>query len=215
MRYSNQLLLLLTTALTSSTDAKRHSPSWGLSTPITSRSITSTNNNDHSAFDLQKRNKQLYSALAINGGATDSGDDTDDDSDDDTDNTDSEDEVSDDDDDDADADVEEEDEYDEETEDDDTDEYDDEESEEEEVIKTKATPLRTSIKQKSKSKAKAKVVENVVYDEPLSLSPIQDMGVTLGVMLLCNKLDLTNTKIIRYARYVSRVSFGIEPCSIR
>jgi hypothetical protein len=40
------------------------------------------------------------------------------------------------------------------------------------------------------------------YDEPLSLSAIHDLGITLGIMVLCNKLDLTNAKIIRYARYV-------------
>lgn len=28
------------------------------------------------------------------------------------------------------------------------------------------------------------------------------MGITLGVMAMCNKLDLTNAKIIKYARYV-------------
>jgi hypothetical protein len=45
-------------------------------------------------------------------------------------------------------------------------------------------------------------IANTEYDEPLALSPMQDMGITLGVMIMCNKLDLTNTKIIRFARYV-------------
>ncbi len=81
----------------------------------------------------------------------------------------------------------------------DTDEYDSEseEEEEEEQVYSKTPSLSKSVKNKSKSKSK-----DVVYDEPVSLSPFQDMGVTLGVMLLCNKLDLTDKKIIKYARYV-------------
>jgi hypothetical protein len=45
-------------------------------------------------------------------------------------------------------------------------------------------------------------IGNTQYDEAFALSPMQDMGITLGVMVMCNKLDLTNTKIIRFARYV-------------
>ena len=45
-------------------------------------------------------------------------------------------------------------------------------------------------------------IANTEYDEPLVLSPMQDMGITLGVMIMCNKLDLNNTKIIRFARCV-------------
>jgi len=40
-----------------------------------------------------------------------------------------------------------------------------------------------------------------VYDEPLVLSSTQDMGVTLGVLLVCNKLDLTNTRLIKVFRF--------------
>jgi len=39
------------------------------------------------------------------------------------------------------------------------------------------------------------------YDEPLVLSSMQDMAVTLGVLVSCNKLDLTNTRLIRVFRF--------------
>jgi hypothetical protein len=74
-----------------------------------------------------------------------------------------------------------------------------------------ATSLSKSVRtksssQSSQSKSKSKSIhsnlEAVEYDEPISLSPFQDMGITLGVMAMCNKLDLTNAKIIKYARYV-------------
>lgn len=71
------------------------------------------------------------------------------------------------------------------------DEYDSDNEEEEEVTSAKAS---TSASVTSNTKS---IIE---YDEPLSLSPLTDMGITLGVMLLCNKLDLTNTKIIKMAR---------------
>lgn len=52
-----------------------------------------------------------------------------------------------------------------------------------------------------KSKATSNADDNEGYDEPLSLAPLQDMGITLGVMFACNKLDLTNTKIIKIGRF--------------
>jgi len=45
-------------------------------------------------------------------------------------------------------------------------------------------------------------VEDEEYDKPIpALSPIQEMGLTAGVMMLCNKLDLTDKKIIMMARF--------------
>ena len=72
--------------------------------------------------------------------------------------------------------------------------YEEESSDEEEE-----TEPETSISTKtSQSKASSSDVEE--YDEPLSFSPMQDMGVTLGVMILCNRLDLNNAKIVKVAR---------------
>ena len=71
--------------------------------------------------------------------------------------------------------------------------YDESESEDDENEYNQSSSSSSS---SSKSKS---IIE---YDEPLSLSPLTDMGVTIGVMVLCNKLDLSNTKIIRMARYV-------------
>ena len=184
MLKADMILLFIIAALSLSTDAKRHNPSlWGLRMTA---SITNNNASHRHYFDLQQQNKQLYSIISIHGGASKI--ETDDDSD--YDETDSEDESSD---------VEEdEDEYDEETDDDSTDDYDDESEEEEEQGK-KESSLQTSVQSKSKTKEGDLEVK---YDEPLALSPIQDMGVTLGVMVLCNKLDLSDVKIIKYARYV-------------
>jgi len=70
--------------------------------------------------------------------------------------------------------------------------YEEEESEEEEYDY-----------EEEESEEEEELEQNVSksYDEPLTLSPMTDMGVTLGVMVLCNKLDLTNTKIIKIARF--------------
>lgn len=85
-------------------------------------------------------------------------------------------------------------EYDDETSEESSDEYETESESEDEIV-SQAKSLSSSVKAKA-----SKTSEAVEYDEPLSLSSLQDMGVTLAVMLLCNKLDLTNTKIIKYAR---------------
>jgi len=87
---------------------------------------------------------------------------------------------------DSDEDEDDEDEYDEEY-DSDYDEYEEEYDEEEEDEEEQELGVSSSIPQ--------------VYDEALTLTPMQDMGITLGVMVLCNKLDLTNKNIIRGARY--------------
>jgi len=76
------------------------------------------------------------------------------------------------------------------------DEYDeDEESEYDEDEGDHAGAMAPSIKSRGESGTEQ------VYDEPLALSSMQDMGVTMVVLVLCNKLDLTNTRIIRYARF--------------
>lgn len=77
----------------------------------------------------------------------------------------------------------------------DEEEYDSDSDEEEEV----STALATNVKSKAKSKSQDD--DDQDHDEPLALSPFQDMGVTLGVMVLCGKLDLTNAKIIKMARF--------------
>jgi len=51
-----------------------------------------------------------------------------------------------------------------------------------------------------KESSSAEVAE-IEYDTMLAPPSMQSMGVTLGVMLATRKLDLTDTKIIRYARY--------------
>ena len=70
----------------------------------------------------------------------------------------------------------------------------DEESEPETSISTKSNRRSISVQ----SRASSSDVEE--YDEPLSFTPMQDMGVTLGVMILCNRLDLNNAKIVKMAR---------------
>jgi len=84
-------------------------------------------------------------------------------------------------------------EYDEYDEDEESEYEEDEETEyaEDEDVGAMASSIATSRKRGTEQ----------AYDEPLALSSMQDMGVTLGVMVLCNKLDLTNTRIIRFARY--------------
>mmetsp|Transcript_30434 Transcript_30434/g.36165 ORF Transcript_30434/g.36165 Transcript_30434/m.36165 type:complete len:498 (-) Transcript_30434:28-1521(-) len=84
-------------------------------------------------------------------------------------------------------------EYDEYDEDEESEYEEDEESEyaEDEDVGAMASSIATSRKRGTEQ----------AYDEPLALSSIQDMGVTLGVMVLCNKLDLTNTRIIKFARF--------------
>jgi len=80
------------------------------------------------------------------------------------------------------------------------DEYDDdEESEYDEGEEIKYNESRGLMTSSTATRRKSK--EKKVYDEPLALSSMQDMGVTLGVMVLCTKLDLTHTRIIRVARY--------------
>lgn len=73
--------------------------------------------------------------------------------------------------------------------------YEEESSDEEEE-----TEPETSISTKT-SQSKASSSDAEEYDEPLSFSPMQDMGVTLGVMILCNRLDLNNAKIVKVARF--------------
>jgi hypothetical protein len=93
------------------------------------------------------------------------------------------------------------------TSDDDTsDEYDSESETEPEVEEAKDASLSRSVKRKSSSSSRDVEVE---YDEPIALTPMQDMGITLGVMVLCNRLDLTNTKVIKYARYVPYTRTGL------
>ncbi len=83
----------------------------------------------------------------------------------------------------------------------DEEEYDsDEEEEETDSDEEEEAPTALATTVKSKAKSKSKIEDDQDHDAPLSLSPLQDMGVTLGVMVLCNKLDLTNAKIIQMAR---------------
>lgn len=77
------------------------------------------------------------------------------------------------------------------------DEYESESESEEE--KGTSAPSNALVKN-MKSKAKSTNTNNEGYDDPLSLAPLQDMGITLGVMFACNKLDLTNTNIIKIGR---------------
>ncbi len=93
---------------------------------------------------------------------------------------------------------EEEDEYDDESDDEEVEEIeeiDEEEEEDDEEDDESETEESTGL---ASTSSKGTIVSD--YDDPISLSPMIDMGVTLGIMVLCNKLDLTNTKIIRYAR---------------
>jgi len=106
------------------------------------------------------------------------------------------------------SDSDEEDEYDVEYDDSDDDEYDeydtdseeyDSDTEEEEdgvVSSIKSTSLKTSIKSKSQ-----KSDDIIDYDDMLQPPAMQQMMITVGVMLLSNKIDILNVKAVRIARY--------------
>jgi len=72
----------------------------------------------------------------------------------------------------------------------DEDEYDDEDEEEYEESEEDEEDDRV---QKSSS-------TEVVYDELFALKPMQEMGITFGCMMLCSRIDLTNTSLIRIIR---------------
>jgi hypothetical protein len=196
------VLLLLVTILAI---AKADQP-WNLHRATHAKSLISKSNIHAHAIQQYPSKQLLHAALSIHGGDIDTSDDDDDDDDDgdsetseydsSSDGDDTSDDEYDNDNDNANAN-----DSDTQSESDTSDEYDDEtESEETEDESQEAAAssasLSTSLKKKSKRNATQK------YDDPLSLSAMQDMGVTLTVMLLCNKLDLTNAKIIKYARYV-------------
>ena len=150
---------------------------------ILSSSSSLSENNHRIIHSLNKKDHVLESILNVQRGGWMEEDEEDEEEDEEEDYEDDEDE---------DEDEDEYDEEDEEEEYDEEDEYDDEDDEEEEDEES------TGIAISSSSSSNNQVKEE--YDEPISLSPMIDMGITLGVMVLCNKLDLTNTKIIRMAR---------------
>lgn len=114
------------------------------------------------------------------------------DSDDDTDTTDEEDETDDEEEDDDDTD-------DDDTDLEDSDDYQDSDTEEEDAEDEDDETALASV-DTSDSK-RGKVLDDKEYDEPFAITAMQDMGLTLGVMYMCNKLDLTNVKIIKMARF--------------
>lgn len=67
----------------------------------------------------------------------------------------------------------------------------DQEEDEEDESEVSSNAMEKQSKQQQKQRP---------YDEMLALTPMQDMGISLGVMILCNRLDLNNSKIIRFAR---------------
>ena len=94
-------------------------------------------------------------------------------------------------------------EYDETTDSDDNDEYYDSESEEEEdeedavTTSLKSTSLKSSIKSKSSKNEQ----EPIVYDDLLTPPAMQQVFISVGVMLLSNKIDVTDPKPVRIARF--------------
>jgi len=77
---------------------------------------------------------------------------------------------------------------------------DDEEEDEEEdgvVSSIKSTSLKSSIKSKSQKSDDIKID----YDDMLQPPAMQQMMITVGVMLLSNKIDILNVKAVRIARY--------------
>ena len=216
MKEMQRMLVLLLAGILVISQAKHHPWNLPAHTHSTTRASISNyksngNNNSNVIEQYQSSRKksqlQLHVALSIQGGDIDSDDDeSDSDSD-----SDGESESEYDNDNDASSDTDTDTDTDTTTTDTDSDasdEYDSEESVEETKTpaassyknKNKSSSLSTSLKKKSNRKTVH--VEEVLYDEPLALSAIQDMGITLGTMLVCNKLDLSNAKIIKYARYV-------------
>jgi len=209
VRKQRIVLLLLATILAIS-QADRP---WNLPRATHANSLVSKSNiHTHAIQQYRSKKQLLHAALSIHGGDIDSSDDgSDSDSDTSEYDSSSDDDASSDDEYDTDngndndteleAEVEADtaaaadttDEYDDETESEETEDESESEDEAQEAPSSKS--LSTSLKKKSK---RDKIQ---TYDDPLSLSAMQDMGVTLGVMLLCNKLDLTNAKIIKYARF--------------
>lgn len=200
-----QLLLLLNCVIAlhakKSSSRLTSSAGWGLA----SGSSHPLYNDDTTRINLNQSTRNSEVFLLLRGGKiddyeddydSDSSDYSDDETDDETDVDDIEndnDSSDDTDDDDSDSDggflgTDTEDEYDSDVNSDDGDTTDDDE---EEMSKSVATP----------SSSKTKEVDEKVYDEPLAVSPMQDMGITLGVMVLCKKLDLTQPKIIKMARF--------------
>jgi hypothetical protein len=79
-------------------------------------------------------------------------------------------------------------------------EYDSESEEEEDSTTTTINPfgamLKTSILSKSNNKESP-----MEYDELLTPPPMQQMGITIGVMLLSNRIDIHNSRAIKIARF--------------
>jgi len=96
-------------------------------------------------------------------------------------------------------------EYDDDSDEDEYDEYDTDSDEEYDLSDTedddgvvssiKSTSLKTSIKSKSH---KDDIID---YDDMLQPPAMQQMIITVGVMLLSNKIDILNVKAVRIARY--------------
>eukprot|EP00571_Detonula_confervacea_P010971 CAMPEP_0172303898 /NCGR_PEP_ID=MMETSP1058-20130122/5405_1 /TAXON_ID=83371 /ORGANISM="Detonula confervacea, Strain CCMP 353" /LENGTH=461 /DNA_ID=CAMNT_0013014935 /DNA_START=76 /DNA_END=1461 /DNA_ORIENTATION=- len=83
-------------------------------------------------------------------------------------------------------------------------EYDsDQEEEEEEEVSTtqsskKSTSLKSSLLSKSQDPSKEEVAE---YDDLLTPPAMQQFAVSIGVMMLANRIDITNSKAVRIARF--------------
>ena len=88
------------------------------------------------------------------------------------------------------------------------DEYDEED---EEIEQEEAEDQPTLNSQPSLSN---NVESKRAFDEPFSLSPIQELSVTVGSMFLFSKLNLNDSKIIRFARCVVHLILYIPFSSI-
>ena len=108
---------------------------------------------------------------------------------------------------DANNDTDENNEYDSEEEEEEEEEEYDSESEEDEDSTTTSTinpfgaMLKSSILSKSNNNGEERGPIIMEYDELLTPPPMQQMGITIGVMLLSNRIDIHNSRAIKIARF--------------
>jgi len=81
-------------------------------------------------------------------------------------------------------------------------EYDsyEEEDDEDEAVVTKSS-LKSSVLSKSHDSSDSNTGRTVEYDDLLVPPAMQQLGITMGVMMLSNRVDILNAKAVQIARY--------------
>jgi hypothetical protein len=92
----------------------------------------------------------------------------------------------------------------------DDDEEEDDEEEEEDDVEEDDEEEKDRPTLKSATKSSNQVESKQTFDEPFTLSAIQELVLTVGSMFLFNKLNLNDPKIIRLARCVNLYIFLYE-----